>query len=213
MSAGFTMVYSSIYDGTLMNKWPAAAVFATLLPLADKNGDIDLNPELIAFKTGWPIQELLKGIEQLMQPDPLSRTKDKEGRRLELIDPERPWGWHVVNHKLYREKGRLAGKNALATESGRDAERKRIARAQAAETPAVAKGAAPTAPPGRDKAVPAHRLAAMRKFLGAPESKHNEYFDSLRSQLPNLTEKQCASVERSAEFKRWQGHERWVSCD
>jgi hypothetical protein len=140
MSGGFTMVYGSIFDGTLMGKWPAAAVFATLLPLADKDGNIDINPTLVAYKSGWPIEVLTEGVKQLMQPDPLSRSQDKDGRRLELIDPNRPWGWHVVNHKLYREKSRLAQKNALYTESGKDAERKRAERERKS-------GAKPTAEP------------------------------------------------------------------
>src|ERR1700739_4108015 len=143
MSVGFTMVYGSIYDGSLMGQWPAAPVFATLLPLADKNGNIDLRLELIVFKTGWPIDLLKQGIEQLMQSDPHSRNKEKDGRRLEPIDPDRPWGWHVVNHKFYREKSRLAAKNTFWTESGRDAERKRNKRTEASDTTAAAAVAAP----------------------------------------------------------------------
>ncbi len=211
MSVGFTMVYSSIYDGTLMGQWPAAAVFATILPLADKNGDIDLRLELIAFRTGWPIELLMQGIEQLMQPDPHSRTKEKEGRRLEPIDPDRRWGWHVVNHKLYREKSRLAAKNALYTESGRDAERKRIKRTESTDTTAAPVAASAPAAPS-ESTVPPHRLASIRSFLGAQGSKGgNKFFNSVRAQLPNLTVKQCEHIERSSEFKAWQEYERYTS--
>jgi hypothetical protein len=236
------MVYGSIYDGTLMGQWPAAAVFASILPLADKNGNIDLNPKLIAYKTGWPPELLTQGIEQLMQPDPHSRSKDKEGRRLELIDPNRPWGWHVVNHQLYREKSRLAEKNALYTQSGKDAERKRKSRNRSIEaadnvaTPAAPPAAplpskpgvpsnrldgatdnvaapvtAPTAPPPAKPIVSPYRLNMVRRFLGTRESRKNVFFDSVRDQLPHLTDKQCFHIERSPEFKAWQEYERYAS--
>jgi hypothetical protein len=208
MSAGFTMVYGSIYDGSLMGQWPAAPVFATLLPLADKNGNIDLRPELIAFKTGWPIELLREGIEQLMQPDPQSRSKEKDGRRLQPLDPDRPWGWQVVNHKFYREKSRLAAKNALYTESGRDAERKRDKCAEATDTTA-ATVAAPDAPAPSESSIPPHRLTRIRNFLTA--HKGNDFFDSIRAQLPNVTAKQCARIEGSREFKAWEDYESYSS--
>ncbi len=123
--AGYTPVFSSIYDGSLYGKWPAAAVFATLLPLADSKGQIDMSPQAIAGRTGWPIDLLEIGIQQLCEPDARSRSGANEGRRLLPIDQSRPWGWLVVNHSLYREKARLTSKNAREVEQGKNAERMR----------------------------------------------------------------------------------------
>jgi hypothetical protein len=94
--------------------------------------------------TGWPIDLLTQGIQQLMEPDEHSRTPDHDGRRLVLIDPARSWGWIAVNHGKYREKARLMAKDSDRTASGRDAERKRAERA--APSPDVPRS--PTASPG-----------------------------------------------------------------
>jgi hypothetical protein len=45
----------------------------------------------------------LSGIKRLSQPDHKSRSRNDEGRRLVLIDPEREWGWIVVNYEKYKE--------------------------------------------------------------------------------------------------------------
>lgn len=126
---GYTPVFSSIYSGTLYGRWPAAAVWASLLPLMDKHGQIDMSLQAICGMTGWPRDLLEQGIRQLMEPDPNSRTPDCDGRRLVLIDAARPWGWRAVNHGKYREKARLMAKDSERTESGRDADRKRQERA------------------------------------------------------------------------------------
>lgn len=126
---GYTPAFDDIYMGTLYGKWPAAPVWATLLPLIDKNGRIDMSIQAIAGMTGWPLELLTEGIRQLMEPDPGSRTADADGRRLVPIDPTRPWGWVAVNHGKYRERARKQRWDQERTESGRDAERKRGSRA------------------------------------------------------------------------------------
>jgi hypothetical protein len=120
---GYTPVFSSIYDGTLYGKWPDAAVFATLLPLADAQGRIDMSIQAIAGRTGWPIELLRQGIEGLCLPDTESRTDAEEGRRMVLLDPARPWGWRLVNHAKYREKARKAASDHERAVTGDNAAR------------------------------------------------------------------------------------------
>lgn len=115
---GYTPVFSDIYMGTLYGRWPAAAVWASLLPLLDKNGVIDMSMQAISGMTGWPLDLLEKGISQLSEPDPGSRSSDSDGRRLVSLEDGRPWGWQAVNHTKYREKARLMAKNAREVESG-----------------------------------------------------------------------------------------------
>jgi hypothetical protein len=123
--SGYTPVFGTVFDGTLCGRWPALPVWLTILPMADKNGRVDITPEAIAARTGWPLDILLQGICELCKPDPRSRTKDEDGARLKLIDPNRDWGWQIVNHGKYREKARLMAKDSVRTESGQDAARKR----------------------------------------------------------------------------------------
>lgn len=125
---GYTPAFDDIYDGTLYGKWPTAAVWASLIPLIDRRGEINKSFEAISGMTGWPMDLLRRGIEDLCAPDPASRTPAEDGRRLVLIDPGRPWGWRVVNHGKYREKARKMAYDRERTDSGADAERKRLTR-------------------------------------------------------------------------------------
>ena len=129
--SGYTVVFDSVYHGTLCGRWPTLPVWLTILPMADKHGHIDLTHQAIAALTGWPIELLKQAINELMQPDPESRSEAHEGRRLVLIDPDnRSWGWKVVNHERYREKARKSAYDAERTASGKDRERKAEEREQ-----------------------------------------------------------------------------------
>jgi len=128
---GYTPAFDTIYTGTLFGKWPMAAVWASLLPLVDAKGEINLSPEAIAGMTGWPLDLLIKGIQALCEPDPRSRSKAEDGRRLVLIDAARDWGWRVVNIGLYR--GKASGLNQIA--DGRNAEKVRRYKERHRETP------------------------------------------------------------------------------
>lgn len=135
MSDGYTPVFGSVFDGTLYGKWPASAVWLTMLALCDKRGNVDMSFQAIAGRTGWPMDLLLEGIGALMQPDPYSRSSANDGRRLIPLVEGRNWGWHVVNHALYREKARLQAKDAARTASGLDAARKRTERGVSPDVP------------------------------------------------------------------------------
>jgi hypothetical protein len=128
---GYTPAFDTIYTGTLYGKWPTAAVWASLLPLIDAKGEINHSPEAIAGMTGWPLELLLEGLRALEQPDPRSRSKAEDGRRLVRLDPERDWGWRVVNVSLYRAKA--AGLNQVA--DGRNAQKVRRYKERHRRTP------------------------------------------------------------------------------
>jgi hypothetical protein len=119
--SGYTPVFDTVFNGTLCGKWPTLPVWLTLLPLADWRGHIDMTPEAIAARTGWPIDLLLTGITALCEPDPRSRSKDDDGRRLTLLSNDRDWGWRVVNIQVYREKA--SGADQIT--DGRNAEKVR----------------------------------------------------------------------------------------
>lgn len=120
---GYTPVFSSVFDGTLHGKWPQTGVWLALLAMADRHGCIDRTPQAIASDIGIAVGELIVCIDEFMQPDPMSRTQDCDGRRLVLIDEARPWGWRLVNHGHYREKARKESFDAARVADGRNAER------------------------------------------------------------------------------------------
>ena len=94
-------IFDSIYEGTLYGHWEALVTFQQMIVLCDADGMIDMTPHAIAARTSIPLKIIEKGIAVLEDPDPFSRTPDHEGRRIELIDAHRPWGWHIINHAKY----------------------------------------------------------------------------------------------------------------
>lgn len=127
--AGYTPLFDSLLTGTLYGRWPHTGIWACLLSRASREGVIDETPQCLASAIGVPVETLLQCVRDFMEPDPESRSKDDDGRRLTLIDPERSWGWRIVNHGKYREKARKRAYDETRTESGEDAERKRLQRA------------------------------------------------------------------------------------
>lgn len=121
--AGYTPVFSSVFTGTLCGKYPDTAAWLFLLALADKNGVVDMTPQYISSVTGMPVTELLACIGRFMEPDPHSRSKAEEGRRLLPVESGRDWGWKIVNFDHYREKARLQAKAAREVESGENKSR------------------------------------------------------------------------------------------
>ena len=61
-----------------------------------------MTAEALSRRTTLPLDIVTKALAALQQPDPHSRTPDAQGCRLEPIDPERGWGWRVVNYAKYR---------------------------------------------------------------------------------------------------------------
>jgi len=95
-------IFDSIYDGTLAEDWRALVTFQQFIVLCDADGMVDMTPQSISRRTGIPIEHIKAGIEVLEKTDKYSRTPDEDGKRIELIDEHRPWGWHIVNHEKYK---------------------------------------------------------------------------------------------------------------
>jgi hypothetical protein len=95
-------IFDSMYRGTLYGQWEAIVTFQQLIVLCDADGVVDYTPPAISSITSIPLEIIQKGLEVLAKPDPYSRTPGADGRRIELIDAHRPWGWVIVNHKKYQ---------------------------------------------------------------------------------------------------------------
>ena len=107
----YAKIFRQIYDGTLAADWQVMVVFQQLLILSDQHGVVDMTPEAIARTTNIPLDIIRHGLTKLAEPDPYSRTAKNEGRRIELLDPARPWGWQIVNHRYYRDLISRADRN------------------------------------------------------------------------------------------------------
>jgi hypothetical protein len=118
-------IFDSMYKGTLYGQWEAIVTFQQMIVLCDEDGIIDMTPPAISATTSIPREIIERGIEILQEPDKYSRSPAEEGRRIILIDPERPWGWRIVNHAFY--------KNLASREDKKKADRDRIAAKRAEE--------------------------------------------------------------------------------
>jgi hypothetical protein len=197
--SGYTPVFSEIYMGTLYGRWPAAPVWASLLPLCDRHGQIDMSPQAIAGLTGWPMDLLQEGIRQLSEPDEHSRTPDNDGRRLVLLDPARPWGWKVVNHGKYREKARKMAYDQARVADGRNAERLAAKRSDATRDDPTRPAMTRADPPSDSNTNKSKRASAPASRKCPPEFEPDA--DFARAECPDMDVPREISKFRDWEFK------------
>ena len=99
----YAKVFSQIFDSSISEDYTMRHVFMDLLVLATRDGEVDMTVQAISRRTNVPIEIVTNAIWKLCQPDPHSRTGDQDGRRLVPLDPDRAWGWVIVNYKSYRD--------------------------------------------------------------------------------------------------------------
>jgi hypothetical protein len=98
---GYTKLASSILTSTIwVEDADTRIVWITLLALANKDGEVEGSVPGLASIARVPVDVCREAIEKFMAPDPDSRTKDDEGRRIEEMDG----GWVLLNHGKYRER-------------------------------------------------------------------------------------------------------------
>ena len=103
MANMFAKVFSQIFDSTIAENYRVRHMFMDLLVMADSDGVVDKTPEAISRIANVPLEQIQYGLQVLAQPDQKSRTKDHDGRRIQLIDDQRDWGWRIVNFQKYRD--------------------------------------------------------------------------------------------------------------
>lgn len=99
MSITFTKLFSSITASTVWCEDPETKiVWITMLAMADKNGRVWGSIPGIAGIARVTVEGCRTAIGKFLGPDPDSRTKEHEGRRIEPIDG----GWRLLNYDKYR---------------------------------------------------------------------------------------------------------------
>lgn len=100
MSMTFTKLFTSITESSV---WVAddhtRLMWITMLAMADKYGRVFGSIPGLANRARVPLEGAEKAIKAFLSPDPYSRTKDHEGKRIEEIDG----GWRLLNHSKYRQ--------------------------------------------------------------------------------------------------------------
>lgn len=92
-------LYGDVFDGSMAGRKDALVLFMYLISRADDSGFVR-RPSLrvVGACTGLTPEEHAKAIEELEAPDPDSRSKAHEGRRILKEDD----GWLIVNFSHYQ---------------------------------------------------------------------------------------------------------------
>ena len=95
----YTKLFNSIITSTIWTEDDKTRiVWITMLALADKYGEIQGSVPGIARIAGVSVEDACWAINKFLAPDPYSRTKDDEGRRIEEIDG----GWALIDPAKYQ---------------------------------------------------------------------------------------------------------------
>ena len=99
----YAKIFGSLFDGSMRGEPDLILVFVNMLTRCDKNGVDDRVPRAISDEVGLSLERVDSAIQKLEGSDAYSRSRNNDGRRIELIDPERPWGWVIINYDKYRQ--------------------------------------------------------------------------------------------------------------
>lgn len=99
--AHFVKLYASILDSSIWSEDPCTRLlWITMLGMADPDGLVTAAVPGLARRANIPLEACEAGLGRLQAPDPYSKSREKEGRRIEVV-PE--VGWRIINYKSYRE--------------------------------------------------------------------------------------------------------------
>lgn len=109
----YTKLFSTIVTSTIWSE-PASTckVWVTMLAVVDRRGHVMSSIPGLARLANVSLQECEAALATFLAPDPYSRTKDNEGRRIAEIDG----GWLLLNYAKYREKMAEADRREYKTQ-------------------------------------------------------------------------------------------------
>jgi hypothetical protein len=95
----FTKLFSSITESTVWcENDQIRIVWITMLAMANKNGFVFGSVPGLANRARVSVESAREAIEKFQQPDPDSRTKEHQGRRIEEVDG----GWRLLTYEKHR---------------------------------------------------------------------------------------------------------------
>ncbi len=99
--SGFTKLFGSILESTVWETPPTTRiVWITMLAMSDQDGVVEASIPGLAKRAGVSIADCESALRLFASPDPYSRSKELDGRRIVEIDG----GWLLVNYEKYRRK-------------------------------------------------------------------------------------------------------------
>lgn len=107
----YTKLFSSLLNSTVWTEpIETRVVWITMLAMSDQDGNVHARAPGIAKAAGVSRPAVDAALATFLAPDPDSRTKDFEGRRIE----ETAEGFHLLNYEAYRDRASKEDKLAKA---------------------------------------------------------------------------------------------------
>lgn len=98
---GYTKLFHEILDSTVWREPPLTKlVWITMLAMADRDGEVMASVPGLADRARVSLDACQVALASFSAPDEFSRTKEREGRRIEEIDG----GWRLLNFEKFRLK-------------------------------------------------------------------------------------------------------------
>jgi len=95
----FGKIHAQMYEGSMFGAGlEVMAIWPYMLARADKNHRIEMNPKMVAAMIGCSVDDVTTALGILESPDPESRSKEHEGRR---IVKEGEYMYFIPNRRLY----------------------------------------------------------------------------------------------------------------
>lgn len=100
MSETYAKLFSSILRSSIWAEpMETRLVWITMLALADRHGYVGASLPGIATAAGVTMEKAQTAIDTFLAPDPYSRSKEFDGRRIEVADR----GWILLNYERFRD--------------------------------------------------------------------------------------------------------------
>lgn len=98
---GYTKLFADIITSSIWNEDDQTRViWITLLALSNADGFVSGVPTSLAVLSRVPLEKCKIALNRLTSPDPESRTKEHDGRRIMEVEG----GWLILNYPKYRER-------------------------------------------------------------------------------------------------------------
>lgn len=176
MAEGFTKLHRSILTSSVWSEdYATRLVWVTMLAEADADGFVEAAIPGLARIANVTLEECEKAVERLQSPDPYSRTKDHEGRRIEPVDG----GWVLLTYRKHRERASKEDRRQKAAERQRR-KREREREAPSPEEPPPSRPKRDTGVTGRDGSRDGHGESRMSRQAEA-EAEAEEDCSSARA--------------------------------
>jgi hypothetical protein len=94
--------FTTLWEGSMVGQADPQLVFIFLFCHCDRSGFVEAHPAIVSAKTGLPMARVKAALAFLEEPDPDSRSKAEDGRRIIPIEDDHVSGWKVVNYEYYR---------------------------------------------------------------------------------------------------------------